>query len=56
MGRKYERTYEAPHYRVWDALMATLADLGYVDVVPNLSAGNIAYPRARPCRPGVDSR
>jgi len=43
MGRTYERTYEAPHYRVWDALMATLADLGYVDVVPNLSAGNIAY-------------
>jgi hypothetical protein len=43
MGRTYERTYEAPHYRVWDALMATITDLGYLDVVPNLPAGNIAY-------------
>jgi hypothetical protein len=43
MGRAYERTYEAPHYRVWDALMATITDLGYLDVAPNLPAERITY-------------
>lgn len=42
-GQAFERSYDAPHFRVWDALMATINDLGYKDVTPNLPAGSITY-------------
>lgn len=38
-----ERTYNAPRDRVWDALRATINDLGYKDVKENRGVGVVEY-------------
>ena len=42
-GAAIQRTYNAPPNRVWDALRATIIDLGYKDVRENRAAGTVEY-------------
>jgi len=42
-GKAIEQTYNAPHDRVWDALMATITELGYKNVKEDHRAGTIEY-------------
>jgi hypothetical protein len=42
-GKAIERAYNAPRDRVWDALKATITDLGYKDVKEDRGLGTIEY-------------
>jgi len=42
-GKAIERTYDASADRVWDALWATIADLGYEDAKADIEGRTIEY-------------
>jgi hypothetical protein len=42
-GKAIERTYDASADRVWDALWATIADLGYEDAKADIEGWTIEY-------------